>query len=778
MRQKHFLLSLILCSFNFYQGQEMIYDEANAPRITSRKVVAELGKDISAPAMTTVILDASRSTPSNGSLTYEWSFSPNLLFQSDYDFDKSDAVIPYNESELDSTEIGKGISIKKVVSKDKYIELEMPNAPGGTQFVVVLRVQNNMGSNDSDTLMVTVEGAINDGHESEFSDVSEADMIGESSFSVTDESQDNREPLTETLINGDYLTIQPLNKHRLNPMEVNIINSFIYDHLISTEVKNVLDPNRIIPSNVQVNKLYERMRFEPDTVLLVYLDTLTTKYDLSRFKEEPLDTIYNSNNVGNKTDLNNNDTSFVFRRYETVTKVDTLSYTEVVDTTLRYQFNCMTYDCAAENAFLEQAGQVLTWGINDYSQLEFHYFKLEDVYGSEPTSYWEAQRVQFSPFADSTLRYPESIGIDRDGSLLMVSGNRQTANSLGKKMHPINILESIRDEVQKLEYPSGICAGYLGEYYVSDKDANAVYKIYEGQISTIFSAKKDENGLILENEPSVPTSVRVDQEGNVVVLFEGDGSVYSFESSTGIRSLLLPSGTIKRPTDIAISTDGALYVVSESARQVYRVALDGSVIPFAGTLSSTASAMDGVLALESYLGSPVSIDFDNNGRLYIADDAFGSIRVVTPDGMISTVTNNENRVLDMAQFRVNDHGLTTFYVTHTLDHGLTRIHYKTVSNSSRFNYVHYPYHIIKQKGIYGLEDSIRRALDASMVTLVPEEEKVIFNFKKISDFNRKLNKYLKERPILLGLLLLLINQGLSAAFSDGGPIDLPPDFPF
>ena len=46
-----------------------------------------------------------------------------------------------------------------------------------------------------------------------------------------------------------------------------------------------------------------------------------------------------------------------------------LFFTEVVDTTLRYNFNCPGYDCAAENAYLEQAGQVLAWGINDYSEL-------------------------------------------------------------------------------------------------------------------------------------------------------------------------------------------------------------------------------------------------------------------------------------------------------------------------------------------------------------------------------------------------------------------------
>ena len=35
------------------------------------------------------------------------------------------------------------------------------------------------------------------------------------------------------------------------------------------------------------------------------------------------------------------------------------------------------YDCVAENAYLEQAGSILSWGLNNYNELEFHYFKLK-----------------------------------------------------------------------------------------------------------------------------------------------------------------------------------------------------------------------------------------------------------------------------------------------------------------------------------------------------------------------------------------------------------------
>jgi hypothetical protein len=48
--------------------------------------------------------------------------------------------------------------------------------------------------------------------------------------------------------------------------------------------------------------------------------------------------------------------------------------------------------------------------------------------------------------------------------------------------------------------------------------------------------------------------------------------------------------------------------------------------------------------------------------------------------------------------------------------------------------------------------------------------------EKLRERNRRFSDYIKKRPILFALLLILINQGISASI-DGGGIDLPPDFP-
>ena len=79
-------------------------------------------------------------------------------------------------------------------------------------------------------------------------------------------------------------------------------------------------------------------------------------------------------------------------------------------------------------------------------------------------------------------------------------------------------------------------------------------------------------------------------------------------------------------------------------------------------------------------------------------------------------------------------------------------------------------------GIYGLENPIRSALDQALFGIVPKEKKSILS--KIKNSNKRLVAYLTSHPIVFGLLLIALNQTISAVLSDSGVLDLPPDFPF
>ena len=757
---RSFFASFYIVFYSFLFCQEVIYSENLSPKkLPPGSVLADLGEDITAPSLTTIILDGSRSQPQNGSLTYEWLFPPNMIGSGDYNFSDNDTPVFYDPDQKGNQ------SVRSLTTRDKFLEFDVPNLPGQA-YEVVLRVQNHVGTTHRDTLIITVEQPLGMENTNVFSGV---DISSENTLAV-DESTNLREPLVATLIQNDLLTIQPVRKKDLNPMQVNLINKNIYTFLKERGLKHVLDPNRIIPKKIAVNKPYSFTRIENDTIATAYLDTVSSGEDLSKFSISPIDTVSKYFTINDTS--TSKKTYYVYRLYENEFTTDTLTYTEVIDTTLSYNFNCEDYDCVAENAYLERANRILSWGVNQYDQLEFHYFTLNDIYSNEPVNEWIADPVKFSPAADSLLRYPENISFDSTGSVILVSGNKQDIFNVGKNVNPFSMIKNL-PEGNSIDHPSGICVGRLGELYITDQSNHSVFWVFEGVASAIYSAPRYKNGDLISGEPTIPTSIRLNSLEEIIVLFLGDGSVRKFDRK-GVQSVLLQSGVIKNPSDIALNNEDDLFVVSALDKKVYKVVNDNEVIVIAGTDNISAVASDGVMATESSLGDPVSIDFDISNRLYIADNLFGSIRVVTPDGIIGTLTDKGNRIFDIGQLRVNNHKLTTLYTTHSLQHKITRVRFQNIASKSKLAFVEYPYYTLEKEGVYGLEHSVKLAVESVLAGVVPKEKTSLFS--KMSSGGSHMSGYIKKRPIIFRLLLILLNQGISDLLTEEVQ-DSPPDFP-
>ena len=758
---RSFFALFYIVSYSFLFCQEVIYSEdLSLKKIPPGSVLADLGEDINASSLTTIILDGSRSQPQNGSLTYEWLFPPNMIGSDDYKFSDSDSPVFYDIDQNGNQ------SIKSLTTRDKFLEFDVPNLPGQA-YEVVLRVQNHVGTTHRDTMILTIEPSLDITANNDF-------LVGSiisGATTLIDESTVAREPLIETVVYDDLLTIQAINKKDMNPMEVHTINAYIFRFLKNRGLKGVLNPNRHIPGKISINKAYDFTKIVNDTIATTFLDTVSSGEDLSNFISNPIDTVYKEFSINDTTKTNK--AYYVYRQYTDEVSIDTLTYTEIIDTTLRYNFSCKDYDCAAENAFLERAGRVLSWGMNQYDQLEFHYFTLGDVYSNNPVSKWTAQPVIFNPAADSILRYPESISFDSTGSVILVSGNRQDIFNLDKNLKPSSVIKNL-PEGNSINHPSGICVGRMGELYITDQSNHSVFWVYEGVASAIYSAPRYKNGDLIAGEPTIPTSIRLNSLEEIIVLFLGDGSVRKFDRK-GKQSVLLQSGVIKNPSDIALNNENDLFVVSALDKKVYKVVNDNEVIVIAGNDNIISSAaLDGVMATESSLGDPISIDFDILNRLYIADNLFGSIRVVTTDGIIGTLTDKRNRIFDISQLRINNYKLTTLYTTHSLQHKITRVQFQSLAPKSKLALIEYPYYTLEKDGLYGLEHSVKEAVESVLVGVVPKEKVSIFS--KMSSHGSRMSVYIKKRPIIFGLLLILLNQGISDLLTEEVK-DLPPEFP-
>ena len=184
---------------------------------------------------------------------------------------------------------------------------------------------------------------------------------------------------------------------------------------------------------------------------------------------------------------------------------------------------------------------------------------MNDIYTSDPINRWTTQPIIFNPAADSIIRYPEYISFDSTGSMILISGNKQDIFNLEKNVNPVSMIKNL-PEGNSINYPSGICVGRLGELYITDQSNHSVFWIYEGVASTIYSAPRYKNGDLIAGEPTMPTSIRLNSLEEIVVLFLGDGSVRKFDRK-GQQTVLLQSGVIESPTDIALNNENDLSLI-------------------------------------------------------------------------------------------------------------------------------------------------------------------------------------------------------------------------
>ena len=866
------ILTIILSILNAQKERRFAYELFSSK---SQEVSAHAGKDIQSPSNTTILLDASRSTPKKALQRYEWSFEEGIIFQDDYIFNETDSVILYefNQDTIGITDAGQTqaqpvfdpetgepidelglderISIKKVITKNKFIEVVLPEMPVGTKFPVVLKVVDSKGRNDSDLVWIKITD-LNEydedyTHTEEF--LEDGDVTDPKDEALIDTTRDEQQSHLLS-VNFDYISIQPINKGLLKAMEVEIINAFLFNETRKLGFQNVIDPNRFIPDSLQTLKLVERVKINTDTLIniekissrpgidlsasnitvidtlvqadtvinttLVPFDIAAEGIDTSGSSGAELDTTALSGLITDNTDFLSDDSvsiadtledkskalgnlfsegnqkynqkymkrvvtdttiaidsMIVYETIDTSITLDTLMYSETVDTVLYYNFNCINDSCAAENALLEGVGQVLTWGINEFSQLEVHFFDASSHLNNEPLRVWTSSPVVLNPDISEKLHYPEALAITDDGKLLVAAANDQAVYELNLNQDASTLIEN-KVLGEKLLHPSGIDVGPNGIVYVSDRDNHRMFSVLGNYFESLLSPRKNKDGSISKGQAFFPTKITVGPGGDIYVLYEGNDSVVKVDKNYD-RSLVLQPSIVNGIRDIAVNSKDSVFVVSPSSNMVYQVINDSTVIAVAGMDETDGMVKNNIKATDSFLGLPVAIDFDSADQLYIGDNKFGLVRRVDSLGIITTLFGINNKIDGIGDLRVSKGSSPNIFISQPLEHQIQRISLDRVFPWRAETKINSPKYIIEKNGVYGLESEIGLALSTVLKEklTMPEEKKTIV--EKLRERNQRLSDYIKKRPILFALLLILINQGISANIDLG--VDLPPDFP-
>jgi RHS repeat-associated protein len=187
-----------------------------------------------------------------------------------------------------------------------------------------------------------------------------------------------------------------------------------------------------------------------------------------------------------------------------------------------------------------------------------------------------------------------------------------------------------------LRFPTNVAVGPDGSLYIAEQGSQRVRRVAPtGLISTF--AGNGNVGNFGDGGPATSASFSTIQD----VAVASDGSVYIADIGNHNIRRVRPDGVITtyisglQPFGIALGPDGSLYATKQST--VIRVALNGVQSVVAGTGTAGYSG-DGGPATAATLNTPYDVAVGSDGSLYISERGNHVIRRVGPDGVITTVT--------------------------------------------------------------------------------------------------------------------------------------------
>jgi serine/threonine-protein kinase len=259
------------------------------------------------------------------------------------------------------------------------------------------------------------------------------------------------------------------------------------------------------------------------------------------------------------------------------------------------------------------------------------------------------------PFASAQFNAPSGLAIDGAGKIYVADFDNQRVRVIGVDGNVSTLAGNGNvgfadgpGQQALFAGPSGLALDAAGNVYVADRDNQRIRKITpNGTVSTV--AGTGERGFAdgpgSRAKFSQPGALAVDRAGAIYVAdfdnqrirkIDTAGNVTTFAGSgaKGYADGPGPQAQFSSPSAITVDSSGSLFVVDFDSPRVRKITPDGTVSTVTG--SGDKGNADGPPS-KAQFARPGGLTVDRAGNVYIADTGNNRIRLVLPDGTVSTI---------------------------------------------------------------------------------------------------------------------------------------------
>jgi sugar lactone lactonase YvrE len=261
----------------------------------------------------------------------------------------------------------------------------------------------------------------------------------------------------------------------------------------------------------------------------------------------------------------------------------------------------------------------------------------------------------------STARFNHPVGVTADSAGNMYVAD--TDNSTIRKVTTNGVVTTLAGSVgvtgstngtgsaALFNKPSGLTVDSSGNIYVADTGNNTIRKVTSSGVVTTLAGNPGQSGSLdgtnntaLFNEPS---GLAVDSAGNIYVADTGNstlrvvtsiGVVTTLAGSAGVTGSTNAMGSaalFNHPIGVAVGGTGNIYVADFGNSTIRMATTNGVVTTLAGSAGQPGS-MDGTNGTARF-ANPFGVTVDNAGNVYVADTENSTIRMVTSEGVVTTL---------------------------------------------------------------------------------------------------------------------------------------------